>query len=126
MQDEAKTYTLRFTLAMTAYAIAIVGSRLLMDAMPDSLWRVSLALIPIIPVGLALWAFLTFLSQMDELQQRIQLKAFAFAALTTGMLSFSYGLLETAGLPHLPLVWILPTMIMLWGLSVGVLTRRYR
>jgi hypothetical protein len=126
MQNAAKTYTRRFMLAMTVYSITIVGTSLLMGTMPDAPGRIPLALIPVIPIGFALWAFLTYLNQMDELQQRIQLKAFAFAALTTGMLSFSYGMLETAGLPHLPLVWILPTMIALWGLSVGVLSWRYR
>jgi hypothetical protein len=125
MTPAARTYMRHFGLSMVAYIIVLIIISLLLQHLSDSPWRIPLALAPVVPVGFALWAFLTFLGRMDELQQRIQLQAFAFAALATGMLFFSYGFLETVGFPHIPLLWVLPTMIALWGVSLAFLTRRY-
>ncbi|MDZ7705911.1 MAG: hypothetical protein U5L04_15665 [Trueperaceae bacterium] len=126
MKQAAKTYNRRFFAAMAAYVVVLFVSVEMIEWIGDSPWRIPLALAPIVPIGFALWAFLTYLGEMDELQQRIQLRAFALAALTTGLLTFSYGFLEIVGFSSVSLLWIFPTMLGLWGVAVGIMSRRYR
>jgi hypothetical protein len=92
----------------------------------DSPWRYLLAVLPAIPVGLGMVAFIRYLGRMDEFQQRIQLAGLAFATGTIGLLTFTYGLLEITGLPHISWVWIFPAMILLWGLGTAVASRKYQ
>ncbi len=125
MKNAGKTYAREFSTAMIGYTIIVVVAITLIGKFPESPWRFGLALLPVVPILFGLRAFMRFLSRMDELQQRIQLAAIAFAAGTVGLLSLAYGFLEIVGLPHLPLIWIFPAMIMLWGLGLIVATRRY-
>jgi hypothetical protein len=60
------------------------------------------------------------------MQRRIQFDAIAFAAGATAILTFTWGLLENAGFPHLSLIWVLPLMAALWGIAAGVSAARYR
>jgi len=63
---------------------------------------------------------------MDELQRRIHLEALGFAFGATAILTFAYGFLENAGLPRLSYIWILPAMVVLWGVGAAVASWRYR
>ena len=127
MEQVTKRYLREFSLAMSAYVIAIIVSVTLVDQTPaGSPVRVLWAILPIIPISFALVAFLRYLKGIDELQQRIQLQAIGFAAAATSMLTFAYGLLENAGLPALPVIYVFPAMVALWGLSLSYLTRMYR
>lgn len=126
MTAAAKTYVVHFSLAMVAYMIILIGSLTLLNTVTNPVWRVPLAVAPVIPVVFALLAFLRYLHQMDELQQRIQLVAVGFACGMTGLLTFTYGFLELIGFPHLALIWILPLMIALWGIGTGIASWKYR
>jgi hypothetical protein len=84
------------------------------------------AVLPMIPTVLALLALIRFLGRMDELQRRIHFDAIAFAAGGAAILTFTWGLLENAGFPHLSLIWVLPLMAALWGIGAGVSAARYR
>jgi len=84
------------------------------------------AALPVLPTCLALLVFVRYLGRMDELQRRIQLDAIAFAAGATAILTFTWGLLENAGFPHLSLIWVLPLLVALWGLATAVASWRYR
>ncbi len=126
MDQVTKRYVRQFSLAMFVYVVAIFLSVSLVEQTPtNSVLRFLLAVVPIVPVFFVLGAFLGYLAGVDELQQRIQLQAIGFAAGATSMLSFAYGLLENAGLPHLSLVYIFPAMVALWGLSLPYFSRRY-
>jgi hypothetical protein len=76
-----------------------------------------MALIPLIPAGFALVAYLRFLRRMDELGRRIQLEALAFGFGAARMLTLAYGFLENSGFPQLSYIWVFPTMIALWGIG---------
>jgi hypothetical protein len=121
-------YMREFGLAMVAYVVVLWVSVTLLDWIGQPLRTVVvlIALVPIIPMGFALLAYLRFLRRMDELGQRIQLEALAFGFGAAGMLTFAYGFLENAGFPQLSYIWVFPMMIALWGLGGAIASLRYR
>ncbi|HEX5440815.1 MAG TPA: hypothetical protein VFW76_08025 [Ktedonobacterales bacterium] len=125
MNSAARAYTIQFLSAMVAYAILLVVSIYVLQANPTAPWRGAVAVLPAVPTVLALLIFIRFLGQMDELQRRIQFDAVAFAAGATAILTFTWGLLENAGFPHISLIWVLPLMTALWGIAAGVSAARY-
>lgn len=127
MNQVGRNYMRRLFTAMFAYAIALVLSITLLRDVTDTTIRVLLALLPVVPIGFGLRAFMLFLSEIDELGQRIHLQGIAFAAGGTGMLTMTYGFLEAMlDFPHIPLIWVFPLQIVLWGLGVAFATWRYQ
>ena len=126
-QSVSKTYTRAFLSAMITYAVVLLVSVSLLNNSPsEAWWRIPLALTPIIPIFFALRAFLRYFHRIDELQQRIQLEAFALSFGVTCIVTFSYGLLEYAGFPALNWTWVASFMIAFWGIgSVIASLQRY-
>jgi len=63
---------------------------------------------------------------LDELQQRIQLEALAFAFAGTGILTTMYGFLTNAGLPAIDWgTYVWPLMVLLWAIGVAIGKARY-
>ena len=118
-------YVREFGLAMAAYVVVLLASVSLLE-MVDQPVKTLVALVPLVPAGFALMAYLRFLTRMDELGRRIQLEALAFGFGAAGMLTFAYGFLENAGFPRISYTWVFPLMIALWGIGGAVATRRYR
>jgi CHASE2 domain-containing sensor protein len=79
-----------------------------------------------IPIAMGVAAFLRLFGAMDELQKQIQLYALAFAFGLTGLLTFSYGLLQNAGLPQVSFIAVFPMMIALWGVGNVIGSWRYQ
>jgi hypothetical protein len=64
---------------------------------------------------------------LDEMQQRIQLEALAFAFAGTGVLTTMYGFLTNAGTPAIDWgTYVWPLMVLLWVVGVILAHRRYR
>lgn len=124
-RSAARTYTRELGLAMAAYVIVVLVSIKLVSGLEQPV-KTLVALTPLIPASLALFAYLRFLSRMDELGRRIQLEALAFGFGAAGMLTFAYGFLENAGFPQLSYIWVFPLMIALWGIGGAVASYRYR
>ena len=125
MNKPTKTYIQQFVAAIALYVLTLFISIRLMQALGDSPWRIPAALLPMIPIAMGVSAFLRFFREMDELQKQIQLEALAFAFAATGLLTFSYGLLQNAGLPQMSFIAVFPLMIALWGLGSFMASRRY-
>ena len=121
----ARTYTRELGLAMAAYVIVVLVSIKLVGGLDQPI-KTLVALTPLVPATLALFAYLRFLSRMDELGRRIQLEALAFGFGAAGMLTFAYGFLENAGFPQLSYVFVFPLMIALWGIGGAIASYRYR
>ncbi|HEX3509406.1 MAG TPA: hypothetical protein VHW94_13560 [Candidatus Dormibacteraeota bacterium] len=113
-------------LALLAYMMLLIGSVTLLRANPSAGWRYVVAVVPVVPAALVVLLFVRRLAQTDELQKRIQTEAFGFALAGTALLTFTYGFLEGAGLPHLSWTFILPLMAVLWGVGTAIFTFRYR
>jgi hypothetical protein len=126
MKTSARRYVVEFGGAMTAYVVVLLSAVWVLNAFPEAPWRYAVAVLPVLPVLLVLWAVQRFVAELDELQRRVQLEGLAFACVGTGVLTFTYGFLEGVGLPHLSWTWVLPGMFALWGLGVALAGRRYQ
>lgn len=126
MKNAARTYIIQFGLSMLGYVVVLLVSVSLLNGNPHAPWRIPVALAPIVPSAFALAVFVRYLGRMDELQRRIQFDAIALSFGATGILTFAYGFLENVGFPQLSWIWILPLMVVLWGLGGLIATARYR
>lgn len=126
MNQAAKTYMMQFGASMALYAVIVFISAWLLNNVAVAAWRVPVALLPVIPMIMGLVAFVRFFRTMDELQKRIQLDALAFAFIASGLLTFTYGLLQNAGLPQVSFIAVFPLMIALWGVGSVFASRRYQ
>lgn len=121
-----RRYTVRFIGAMAVYSALIVLMIPLVKRV-DPLWaKALLALVPVVPIIVALSELLRFVASLDELERRIQFEAVATAAMLTCVLSFAWGMLEIAGLPRLPVVMVTPLFCAVYGLAVWLATRKFR
>jgi len=121
-----RQYVREFLMAMAAYTITLIASIWLVGMIENQWLKWLIAVLPIIPIGFALRAFLRYLAQTDEYLQRIQLQAIGFAAGATGIVTFTLGLLENVGFPSVPMVWVLPMIVAFWGIANGWLHWRAR
>lgn len=127
MDKVSKRYIKEFSFSMSAYVITLLASiSLLKIISDDSIFRIPLAILPIVPIVFVLIAFIRYLNAIDELQQRIQLQAIGFAAGAVSLLTFGYGLLENVGFPPFSIFLVFPLMVMIWGLSSTILRHRYQ
>jgi hypothetical protein len=117
---------IQFALAILAYLMVLVGSVSVVNANRDAPWRFEVALLPLIPAGIVVWLTVRGLQRLDEVQKRTQMQALGFSMTATALVTFGYGFLEGAGLPHLNPTFVLPLMAMFWGLGLAVLNLRTR
>lgn len=121
-----KRYYKEFALSMSSYVIVLIASTWALNNIElAKAIQVVVVLVPVVPILFVIAAILRALRDSDELIRRIQLQAVVFSAITTGLVTFTYGFLENIGFPHFPTIWILPIMFMLWGLSLGYFHQRY-
>jgi hypothetical protein len=121
-----KRYIRDFLISMVLYCVVLIGAIMLYQALPQHPASALLMLLPLAPILFGFRVFIRWVRELDELQKRIQMEAFAFSLGMTGILSLTWGLLESAGLPQISLIWVFPTSIMLWGLGQAIATRRYQ
>ncbi|MBB3169236.1 hypothetical protein [Simiduia aestuariiviva] len=119
-------YKREFGMAMMAYVVTIFASTYYLKINPESPVAALVAILPVIPAIFAAVTILREFNRLDELQLRIQLNSLGISFLVTAIGTFSYGFLENIGYPHLPLIWILPFMVGLWGLATPFVARSYR
>lgn len=121
-----RAYVIEFGASMIAYAVVLIVSITLVENNPHAVWRVPVAVAPVVPAFFALLAFVRALGRMDELQRRIHLDAIALAFGATAILTFTYGFLENVGFPAISWIWIVPDMAILYGLGAAYSSWRYR
>ena len=88
--------------------------------------QVLIAILPMVPIIFIIIAIMRGMRDSDELQQKIQSYAIMFSAVATGLITFSYGLLENVGFPPFPTIWVLPMMFMFWGFSLSYFWKKYQ
>lgn len=125
MQVE-RVYRQRLLASLVAYVVLLVISLTLLKQTENPAARVLLSLLPVLPVAFGVLAFTRFLRGIDELQRRIQLEGLGFSVAITGLLTFTLGMLENAGLPSVSMTWVFPALVIFWGIGVALAGRRYQ
>ena len=125
MNKMMKQYLWRVIVSIVIYMVMLVVAVWLMPKFEQLLPRLLLALLPVVPTVAALLFFVKALAQFDEFQRRVQFEAVAFSFGATAVLTFGYGFLEIAGLPSLSWLYIMPFMVVMWGLGQAIAMRRY-
>ena len=125
-----RRYLREFFTAMGAYVALIALYGLLVPRLPTSPWRFALAIAPLLPVIGVIRAVVRLIRDEDELERRIDLEAFAIAAMVTGFGFFSYGLLLSVGAflkvpAFLVAILVMPVLFGSYGLAKWAVARRY-
>jgi hypothetical protein len=123
MRDAQKRYLIEVAPAMALIFIWMV----LLLAEHGRADRARLGVLPLVAMGWLIVAMWRRLLRKDELEQRIELYAIAFAAASTGLGTFAWSLGESAGLvPAGSFMYVLPVLIALYGFAKSALRCRYR
>jgi CHASE2 domain-containing sensor protein len=128
MNPAAKRYTRRFLFWMAVYSVTVIATSSILDGLDIAApARIALALTPVLPTLMALREFIIFWRAMDEVQARINAEAILIAAGVVGFGSFAWGWVELwMDLPFIPMIWILPALIAVWGVARVFVSRRYQ
>ena len=127
-QDQVqKRYYKEFFIAIGGYVVILIGSISIIKyiTLPQPA-QVLIAILPMVPIIFIIIAIMRGMRDSDELQQKIQSYAIMFSAVATGLITFSYGLLENVGFPPFPTIWVLPMMFMFWGFSLSYFWKKYQ
>lgn len=90
------------------------------------IWRLPVALAPMLPALFIARSVVRLFSSGDELQIKIQMQSLAFAFVGTVLLTLSYGFLQMAGVPTANWVWVWPLMGTLLIIGKLIAKRQYR
>jgi hypothetical protein len=125
-----KRYMREFPFASVLYFGVLMASVVIINRFDPPLYAtIPLALAPVAPALLMLRAYLRFVAGVDEMQRRIQHESMLIAAGVVAFGAFSYGFLEGVGaVPSIPLalIWVLPAMVVVWGVALLFVIRRYK
>lgn len=126
MDEMRKRYVMRFMWGIVLYVILVLLVPGIMERVPDTAWVYLMALVPVVPALIALFAYVGFLRTLDEMQRKIQFEAFSFGFGATALFTLTYGLLQEAGLPQTNWVTIPSFMVLFWWAGYTLARRRYR
>ncbi|MDQ2680241.1 MAG: hypothetical protein M3Y21_04345 [Candidatus Eremiobacteraeota bacterium] len=120
-----RRYALELGAAMLVYAVVLIASIEVGQRMRPGLWLDIVVLTPMVPIGFAIAAVTRFMTQSDELQQALQLKALAMTVAATSFITLAYGFLEGVGFPRISMFFVWPFMGVVWVIASFVLRRPY-
>ncbi|QSO52079.1 hypothetical protein JZ785_25570 [Alicyclobacillus curvatus] len=126
MKEGIRRYTLRVIGLMVMYTILLFVSIWVLPKISITPWRVPIAVLPAVPLLFVVWSAIQFIRTLDELQKTIHVEATTFSFLLTAVLTLTYGFLENAGLPQIPILYVPLVMCVLWGVGAGIASRKYR
>jgi len=125
MMVATRNYVIRLGVGLAGYAVLLVGAIWVLNRFSDQWWRFIVAALPAVPLVLVARAVARYLGEVDELQSRIQLEALAFAFGAGSLLTFTYGLLQLAGLPPVSWMFVWPVYAGSWVFGLILARRRY-
>lgn len=117
---------IQFGFAVLAYLMILVGSLTVVSANEAAAWRYWVAVLPVAPAAVVVWLVVRQLGRLDEVQKRTQMQAIGLSMAATGLVTFGYGFLEGAGLPHMSSLLVLPLLALFWAVGLLGLALRQR
>ena len=117
----------RYWAFMGGYVATLLGGSFLVSGTPrPDAAHLAAAIVPLVPLCLALNETFRTVRAMDELQRRIHTDALMLALLGTIAIVLSVGLLQfMAGIPLFGVFWLWIPMCLLYGLGVILGWRHY-
>jgi hypothetical protein len=120
-------YYVEFAGALVAYGVFLFVSITVLKTLPaDSIWRIPIALLPMLPAAGVVAAVVRQLGRVDELQRRQLLESLSIAFAGSALATFGYGFLENIGFPHISWFFVWTVMGALWLVGSFVTYLRYR
>jgi hypothetical protein len=122
-----RKYTMGLTLWLAVYAVLLFAAISLVNHhLVSGIWRIPVALAPMLAgIGIVHNTVSRF-QRMDELEQKIQLVALAYAFGSTALITFSYGFLESlADAPMASYFWVWPILALSWTIAQQFARRRF-
>lgn len=115
-------------LGMVLFVITTGGAGLLLSRVEvQEPWRYLIAALSVLPSILIVMGMLRAIRRKDELFQRIQFEAIAFAAVLMWLFTFSWGGLELLGIvPKIPTYIIATALVFLYGVGGWLFGRKYQ
>jgi len=130
MREIDKRYHREFWPGMVGYMVACFATVSLLHHVHAPWLRVVLALVPMLPMLLVIRAMVRRILAGDELERRVELEAVSISALTVGLLSLSFALIEAADESPFghesQMIWVFPLLMFVYGLAKCLAMRRYR
>jgi hypothetical protein len=128
MRNPNRRYLREFLPAMAVYVLIMLLAWPRLRALDSPAGRSLAALLPMIPLLFAGRAIVRRILSGDELELRVHLIAASVAAGVVGIGSMTAGFLAAARVVELDgsvLTWVLPALIVVWGLALGWASRRH-
>jgi hypothetical protein len=118
----------RFAVWALAWAVSFVLATFLLATgqLPAGPLTWLVAVTPTVFGAAAVWRYVVFVRDADELLRRIHLEALAWGFGTGALFMMGYRLLERAGAPELDMNDPLLIMTFVWAFALFLIPRRYR
>lgn len=122
-----KTYTLSMIACILIYSLLVIGINILDNRFDLQLWqRIVMSLLPVLPAIAMLYVVIRFVRTMDEVWQKIVTESTIISAGIVGAGTFTLGFLEgVINLPNGLLIWVWPSMFMVYGIVTPFVHLRY-
>jgi|GEM_PF-3096276 len=124
--EKSTSYAVQLIVVMLTYLAMTFASVWALKTYDLVGFRTLVAVTPMLPMVYAIVVMINKVRAMDEMQRQIQLEAVLFSCVTTGMITGTYSLLEGVGYPVLGTEWVLPMLIISYGLGGFVARRRFK
>jgi hypothetical protein len=125
-----RRYLREFVPAMVGYVVLLVLSLTLLKWLTDPALRALAALLPVLPMVLAVRAIMRYIRDADELQRQIELEAVSMATALVSLLYMAGGFLQLAKVIDIPsgeaMIWVFPLVCVVYGLAKIAVMRRFR
>ena len=121
-----RRYQLEVIGSAAVYTVLLLISIHFVDRITPGAAKTAVALLPMIGVvGMSL-AMVRFTMRADELQRQTMLISGAISAVATAVITMCFGFLENAGMAALPITFVWPMIVLIFGICVPIVRRRYR
>jgi hypothetical protein len=110
MNEASKAYRKQAYIGFALYGACTAVAMWAVLKYPLGIWRLPVAITPMLPALFIARSVVRLFSSCDELQIKIQMQSLAFAFVGTVLLTLTYGFLQMAGVPTANWVWVWPLM----------------
>ncbi len=124
-KDNFQTYMKEFWPPMIIYCIGVFAIPTFSSWLGEGIWTTPLLLLQAVPLYFVARSIVRFIRRSDELFRKIALEATTVTVLIISLFSISYGFLEFAGYPHIPLFFIGVSAIPVFFISSAIIRRSY-